>query len=33
MRAVINEVVGVEMPHLSKRTSKLDFSSLNFETT
>ncbi len=27
-----NEVVGVEMLHLSKRTSDLDLSSLQFET-
>ena len=28
-----SEVVGVEMLHLCKRTSTLDFSSLHFETT
>ena len=27
-----NEVVGVEMPNLSKRSSTLDLSSLQFET-
>ena len=28
-----NEVVGVEMLHLSKRTSELNLSTLQFETT
>lgn len=28
-----NEVVGVELPHLSKRSSALNLSTLEFETT